>query len=500
MKRPRSRTNLSLTPTSLALCILLTASASPGFATDWPQLQGNAARTGGTVDSIAPPYRLHWIWMGPTSTQTTLPIVGGSAITFAGTVQPVISNGVVFAGTMEGGAYAINATTGATLWSASIPGGTVSTAAVGNGVAVFVTVKGGVYAFNVTNGVQVWTYDSGYAITASPCIQGNQVYVANHRGDVIALNEVSGTLVWSTRVTAPVAGEIAADATYVYVPAEDMFVYEIGTAAGAIAASHRVWGQSFQNTNPVVFNGKLWVTSACGPGKCSLGAFEAVLGGVTTLAQEETVIGQYLNGDTVNGGVDASIDWRHYFALNIPSLSEPFLILAAPSEGTGHPPDSMVVDNSGRVLAYFKTKFPTLTNPNGTLFGTAYSQDIAAIDQTTGNRIPINNGHLAVMWPWETDNLYHLSVGGNFLWFHQRFRGTQNVDLTTSTRALVQANMAVEDGGNFAGAGYNVIYLNGTSVPRPTSGQEATDGWASVAISGSQIYLSEPFGIVAIGK
>jgi hypothetical protein len=326
------------------------------------------------------------------------------------------------------------------------------------------------------------------------------VYVANHHGDVIALNATSGTPLWSTRVNAPVEGDIAADATSVYVPAENMYVYALGATTGTITFQHRVWGQSFQNTNPMVFNGKLWVTSACGPGKCSLGAFEDVLAGVTTLAQEETVIGQFLNGDTVNGGADASIDWRHYFALNLPSLTEPFVILAGPSEGTGHPPDSMVVDNSNRVLAYFKTKFPALTKPNGSVFGTIYSQDIAAVDQTTGHRIRIDNGHLANPWPWETDNLFHMSVAGNSLWLHQRFRGTQTIDLTTSSATFVQANLAIEDGGNFAAAGYNIIYLNGTDVPRPASGQVSTDGWMSVSISGAQVYISEPFGIVAIGR
>jgi hypothetical protein len=158
----------------------------------------------------------------------------------------------------------------------------------------------------------------------------------------------------------------------------------------------------------------------------------------------------------------------------------------------------MVVDNSDRVLAFFKTKFPTLTKPNGSVFGTAYSQDIAAVDQTTGHRIRIDNGHLANNWPWETDNLYHMSVAGSYLWLHQEFRGTQQILLTNSTARLVQANMTVEDGGNFSGA--DVIYISGSDVARPSTAQRATSGWMAVAISGAQIYISEPFGIVAIGR
>lgn len=487
----------NLTKEVLVLGLLL-GGAAPSFATDWPQLQGNAARTGRTADSIAPPYRMKWAWLGPGNTQTTLPISGGSTITIGGRAQPVIVAGRVFIGTLEGTAHGINATTGQTLWSASIPGGTLSTAAVSANVVVFVTVKGGVYGFDVTSGTQVWSYNSGYSITAAPCVDSNRVYVANHHGDVIALNAGNGAVLWTQRVGAPVDGDIAADTTAVYVPAENMYVYAIGATTGAISAQHRVVGQSFQDTNPVVFNGKLWVTSAPGAAKGSEYVFETVLGGVTSLAQEETVIAQFLNGDTANGGSDASIDWRHYFALNLPDLSEPFVILSGPVEGTGHPPDSMVVDNSGRVLAYFKTKFPTLTRAIGSVFGTAYSQDIAAVDQTNGHRIQINNGHLANNWPWETDNLYHLSVAGNYLWLHQRFRGTQQILLTNSTYRLVQASVANEDGGNFSFA--DVVYLNGTDVPRPTTGQRFTDTFMSVAVSGTQVYISEPFGIVALGQ
>jgi hypothetical protein len=230
-----------------------------------------------------------------------------------------------------------------------------------------------------------------------------------------------------------------------------------------------------------------------GPAKGSEYQFESVLGGVTSLAQEETVTQAFLNGDTANGGSDASVDWRHYFALNLPDLSEPFVILAGPSEGTGHPPDSMVVDNSNRVLAYFKTKFPTLTAAVGAVFGTSYSIDIAAVDQTTGHRIPINNGHLANNWPWETDNLYHMTVAGGYLWLHQSFRGTQQILLSTSTARLVQAYLANEDGGNFSFA--DVVYGS-----RPGTPQRSPESWMGVVVSGTQTFIANDFGIVAIGK
>ena len=185
------------------------------------------------------------------------------------------------------------------------------------------------------------------------------------------------------------------------------------------------------------------------------------------------MIQAYLNGDTTNGGSDASADWRHYFALNLADLSEPFVILAGPSEGTGHVPNSMVVDNSNRVLAYFKTKFPTLTKPNGMVFGTNYSIDIAAVDQSTGRRIPINNGHLANNWPWETDNLYHMSVAGSYLWLHQSFRGTRTSSLRplpiVSSRRTSQTKTA----------GISALRTSCTGRVRARRNRRRTAGWES---------------------
>lgn len=478
----------------LALACLLSVGAPAARAADWPQLQGGAARTGRTTDSVAPPYRLKWAWLGPGNTQTTLPIVGGSSLTIAGRAQPVIADGRVFIGSMEGGAYAINASTGQTLWSAAIPGGTFSSAAVEGNVVVFVTLRGLVVGLNVTTGGEVWRHDSGHAITGAPCIESGRVYVANHRGDVVALAVSTGTLLWKTRVAAPVEGDIAADAAAVYVPAEDMNVYAVSATGGNVTAQHRVWGQSFQNTNPMIFNGKLWVTSVMGPGRGSEYVFDTMLDSAGSLDEEEMLTARWLNGDT-NGGAwpEAARDWRHYFALNIPAMSESFTILNGPTEGVGNPPESAVVDNQARVLFWWRTRYPTLTKIGAPF--TRYSVDIAAVNQTSGRRIQIDNGRFSNMWPGpEADNLYQMSVGGNYLWLRQRFRGTQQILLTNSQHHLVQAAVGIRDGGDFTFA--DVVYVPSGSPP--PSASPDTEGHSAVAIAGGQVYLSEAFGIVAL--
>src|SRR6185369_2158601 len=125
------------------------------YGTDWPQLQMNAQRTGRTADSVAPPYRARWIWLGPAQTLRNKDSVAGwpddlttragysyplpASVTFtiAESAQPVLSSNRVYVGTMDGNAYAISDNDGATLWSASISGGTIAPAAVAGTVVIF---------------------------------------------------------------------------------------------------------------------------------------------------------------------------------------------------------------------------------------------------------------------------------------------------------------------------------------------------------------------------
>jgi len=222
--------------------------------------------------------------------------------------------------------------------------------------------------------------------------------------------------------------------------------------------------------------------------------FDSLLDTAASFEQEETITARWLNGDT-NGGTwpDASRDWRHRFALEIPSLNEPYVILCGPTEGTGRPPDSMVVDNLGRLLFWWKTRHPTLTHVGA--FGTRHSLDIAALNQADGHRVRIDNGRFSNMWPGpETDNLYQLSVGGDYLWLRQRFRGTQYIRLSNSEYRLVQAGVGSLDGADFTFA--DIVYAPAGSPP--ASAGPASEGHAAVVISGNQVYLSESFGIVAL--
>ena len=485
--------------------------ASSAVALDWPQLQQNAARTGRTTDSVGPPYRARWIWLGPAQTLRNRDSVAGwphdltsregysypmpASVSFAiaESVQPVLSSNRLFVGTMDGGAYAINDFDGGTLWSGSIAGGTTASAAVAGAIVIFCATPGTVYGLRVGDGSQAWSFSCRKALTCAPCVSGSTVYVADHGGYVYALNSSNGSQTWQTRIPAPVLGTVAVEGTSVYVPAENMYVYALNTSDGAVRGTRRVAGQSFRFHWPVVFNNIVWVTSVGTPVIGSEYIMEQLMADSTSIANEEDNIARWLTGDT-NGGrwTDAGSDWKHVFALRTSDLTEPFTVLCGPADGVGLPACPVAVDNQNRVLTYFKTRYPTFTKLGGT-FGTAYSIDVCAINQATGRRIGIGTGQLSNPWPWETDNLYGMSIAGNHLWMRQNFRGTKVFDVVNSTHRGVQAEIRHRDGGNFM---FDVVYKD--QLPVIGVSQEPPLGRIAPIVVGPRVYISEAFGITAM--
>jgi hypothetical protein len=402
---------------------------------------------------------------------------------------------------MDGDAYALNIHDGSTLWNASIPGGTITSAGVFDDVAVFVGVRGSVFAFDTLTGLQKWVYNTRGAITSPPTIIGNSVVVTNHKGSVARLNS-QGQVLWSNNLNAPVVGGLAADGQRVYVPAEDMVVYALNLSTGQIDTTRQVIGQSFRMCHPVLHDGLLYITSVPIPMTGSEYIMEQVMAGSANIQDEEANIRQWLQGNT-NGGTwpDASADWQHFFVLDGETLADQFMVPSGPVDGCGYPPPAPVVDNNGQVIKWWKTRYPTLTT-QGNVFGTNYSIDLAAINPANGNRITLGNG-FSNFWLLETDNLYGLSVGGEYLWARQNFRGTACINLNNSLNSfrLVQVTTRLNDGGDFSMA--DIYYResnqsNGYASQPYLVTQPRTHARVAPAIARGLVFISEEFGIVAI--
>ena len=75
--------------------------------------------------------------------------------------SPAVANGVVYFGSGDGNIYALNASTGAKLWSYTTGNPVDSSPAVANGVVYIGSDDGNVYALNASTGAKLWNFTTG---------------------------------------------------------------------------------------------------------------------------------------------------------------------------------------------------------------------------------------------------------------------------------------------------------------------------------------------------
>ncbi len=165
-------------------CVALTASVSAG--SDWPQLQGNAARSGNAPD---------------VSLQTPLGLIAAVPLTDGIYASPVVSRGKVYAMDGAGVVFAIDAETGGVLWRFATKGGTgncnnvAAPAVVGEFLHVG-TTAGYYYVLDCNNGEVIKEIDCREPIFSAPAVGTNRVYFATLGARVYAL-EPDGDIVWT---------------------------------------------------------------------------------------------------------------------------------------------------------------------------------------------------------------------------------------------------------------------------------------------------------------
>jgi outer membrane protein assembly factor BamB len=126
--------------------------------------------------------------------------------TFGG--SPAVSNGIVYAGCVDTNFYALNAKTGAIIWSLKVASDqqwiSGASPAVCDGVVYIGGGNGVLYTVNAASGQIIWNYTTqpvwnsyNYPIAGCPAIAGGVVYFGAGNGNVYAVNATNGFKLWS---------------------------------------------------------------------------------------------------------------------------------------------------------------------------------------------------------------------------------------------------------------------------------------------------------------
>ncbi len=154
--------------------------------------------------------------------------------------SPAVVNGVVYVGSYDHNVYALNAQTGAKIWSYKT-GSYVSwsSPAVADGVVYVGSFDHNVYALNAQTGAKIWSYTTGDAVWSSPAVSNGVVYVGSTDHKVYALNAQTGAKILSYTTGNPVFSSPAVANGVVYIGSVDHNVYAI-VAAQQPASSDKV--------------------------------------------------------------------------------------------------------------------------------------------------------------------------------------------------------------------------------------------------------------------
>jgi len=144
--------------------------------------------------------------------------------------SPAVANGVVYVGSTDGNFYALDASTGAELWSftvgSSIEDRVYSGPAVANGVVFVGSLHGDVYALNASTGAKLWSYrTSGSIVGSSPAVANGVVYIGSDDHNLYALDASTGARLWSVTTGAGMYSSPAVANGVVYVGSLDDNIY-----------------------------------------------------------------------------------------------------------------------------------------------------------------------------------------------------------------------------------------------------------------------------------
>ncbi len=140
------------------------------------------------------------IWRHRTANQPEQDVGGAPVISAPGVNG--FADGVVYAEGKDGVVYALDLTTGATVWTFTVgsPGLSASGGALAGDTLVIGSVNG-VYGLNATTGKMLWHMLSGIVV-ASPAISGpaghKVAFVGGIRGNLFGLSVATGAKLWTS--------------------------------------------------------------------------------------------------------------------------------------------------------------------------------------------------------------------------------------------------------------------------------------------------------------
>lgn len=224
-------------PTLVSVAVILPDAVN---ATAWPQAGRTASKVTGHLTGGSE-FEVDWRWGAAT----------GSDNNRALTVPPVAADGRIFVIDADQRVFAVDATTGETVWRVELDSGNRrDQRAFGGGVAVAgdkLIVSSGygfVTALDASTGAEIWRRETKVPMTGSPAISGNRIFIVSNNNEFSAISLETGEIEWTDQAIAESARVLSSPSP---AAVEDVVVtpYSSGEVIAYLPANgRRLWSDS----------------------------------------------------------------------------------------------------------------------------------------------------------------------------------------------------------------------------------------------------------------
>lgn len=317
----------------------------------------------------------------------------------ANSSSAVVANNVLYAVTSTG-LHALNASTGASLWT--FPAANhLSTPSISNGIVYVGSVDHNVYALNASTGSKIWSFDTGATVNSSPTVVSGVVYIGSDNGNVYALNASTGSKIWSVLTNG--GGTITPSGSVNTSPAVAngvVYIVSNNNTSGSLYAldastGHTNWAYGLGNpvvAAPAVSNGVVYIVSTYYFGTF---AFNAKTGAALWIYQ--TGYGSMAFAAVANGLMYISTDRRTLYALNATTASKTWTVAVSNDS-------SATVANGVVYVGSLDSKLYAYNATTGATLGSFATQGAISVAPTVANGV--------VYISSDDGNLYAFQVAG----------------------------------------------------------------------------------------
>ncbi|MSQ28212.1 MAG: hypothetical protein EXR51_08760 [Dehalococcoidia bacterium] len=161
--------------------------------------------------------------------------------------QPAVKDGLVYLGSSDSHAYALDAGTGQVRWKFKTGHKIWANVALDDSRSAYVaSLDHKLYALNAADGTQQWTFPTGGALASAPAIDRSTLFFGSADGRLYAVNARSGEKQWELNLGAWLWATPLLNKGILYAGSLDGQVVAVDASSGK-----QVWDQPYRTDGPV---------------------------------------------------------------------------------------------------------------------------------------------------------------------------------------------------------------------------------------------------------